>query len=281
MRRRRTLASPVVFEGPGLHRGEPSHVVVSPHEGRGWLLSLRGEEVAVERLAMRGDERGTTLLFPHGGRVQTVEHLLAALRGLDIDDVHIAFDGPEAPVLDGGSALFARRLMEEGIVERETLVEPYVVPFPLVVQSPSGERLVAALPGRGFRLTYVIDYENPLIGTSRFSLVMTPPAFMAQIAPARTFCLEEDLEGLRERGLARGGTLENAVVVGEGAILNEDGLRYDDEFVRHKILDFLGDLALLGRPLEGHFLAIAAGHDLHQALVERIRPFILQGRTDS
>ena len=279
MRRRRTLAGPVVFDGVGLHRGEPGRLVVSPREGRGYLLARQGEEALVERLATRGDERGTTLVFPGGARVQTVEHLLAALRGLDIDDVRLSFEGPEPPVLDGGSALFAGRLMEAGIVEKEEAADVYSVPLPLVVRW--GDRLAAALPGRGFHVTYVIDYENPLIGTRRLSRAVTPSAFVERIAPARTFCLERDLENLRSRGLARGGTLENAVVVGEGRILNPGGLLYDDEFVRHKILDLVGDLALLGRPLEGHFLAIAAGHDLHQALVERLRPFIAQGRVDS
>ncbi len=279
MRKRRTLAGPVVFEGVGLHRGLPSRLVVRPSACRGYLLVREGEESPVERLTPSGDERGTTLDFPGGGRVQTVEHLLAALRGLDIDDVRLEFDSLEPPVLDGGSALFARHLMDIGIVEKEDPADFYSVAFPVAVES--GDRLVAAFPSREFRLTYVIDYENPLIGTQRFSLAMTPPAFVAQVAPARTFCLARDLEAIRARGLAQGGDLENAVVVGETSLLNAGGLRYRDEFVRHKVLDFLGDLALLGRPLKGHFLAVAAGHDLHQALVERIRPFILQGRVDS
>ncbi|MBL3593282.1 MAG: UDP-3-O-[3-hydroxymyristoyl] N-acetylglucosamine deacetylase [Synergistaceae bacterium] len=278
MRRRRTLAGPVSFEGVGLHYGQPARVVVSPYEGQGYLFVCGDERSPVEGLQLESGERGTALVFPGGGRVQTVEHLCAALRGLELDDVIVTFDGPEPPVLDGGAVLYGRRLMEIGIVEKDAACEACSVTVPIIIES--GDRLVAALPAENFRLSYVIDYDHPLIGTRRLSLAMTPAAFMAQIAPARTFCLERDLEAIKARGLAQGGTLENAVVVGDKGVLNPDGLRYDDEYVRHKILDFLGDLALLGRPLRGHFLAIAAGHDLHQALVERIRPFVLKGRID-
>jgi len=200
--------------------------------------------------------------------VSTIEHLMAALVALLVDDVRVELDGPEVPILDGSSKPFVDAILTAGRIElacpREylTLVRPIVVAL--------DDKRIAAYPAREYRVTYAIEFDHPALGYQELSARLWGGTdFADKLAPARTFTFERDVAALRERGLALGGSLDNAVVLGERGILNPD-LRFPDEFVRHKMLDLTGDLSLLGRPLRAHVVAYRAGHDLHAQLARRI-----------
>jgi UDP-3-O-[3-hydroxymyristoyl] N-acetylglucosamine deacetylase len=205
-----------------------------------------------------------------GATVSTIEHLLAAAYALQVDDLRIELDGPEVPIMDGSSRPFVDLILEAGRVplpvvrQYVTLVKP--------VQVSQEDKRIAAYPSPEYRVTYAIDFEHPLLGYQELSASLwQEQAFVEKVAPARTFTLERDVELLRRKGLARGGSLDNAVVLGEDGILNPGReLRFPDEFVRHKMLDLTGDLALLGHPLRAHVVAYRAGHDLHARLARRI-----------
>jgi UDP-3-O-[3-hydroxymyristoyl] N-acetylglucosamine deacetylase len=226
---------------------------------RNHTIPVRKEFLAASRLC--------TSLARDGAQVGTVEHVLAALTGVDVDNARIEVDGPEVPILDGSAEPFARRLLETGLVRQDRPRDFLTILRPVEVQE--GDRRLAVFPSNEFRATYAIRFEHPAIGYQERALRVSPRVFLDEIAPARTFCLYRDVEEMRRQGLALGGDASNAVVVGDDGILTGE-LRYPDEFVRHKILDLLGDLTLLGHPLRGHVVAYKAGHSLHAALVERI-----------
>lgn len=274
----RTLSRSVEWRGVGLHTGEEATVKALPSEGPGYGLLDRGEVVPLHVCGLRGDGRGSVLTLPSGRQVHTVEHLLAALRGMGVDDVLLEVEGPEIPILDGSSLPFAREIRNAGIETRPGMPRVLNVCTPVGVDVPGGGRCGFVFPSEEFRLEYVVDYPGTPIGTQLLNVVLTPDLFMKEIAPARTFCLESEVKELKKRSLARGGSLDNAIVVGEEGPLNPEGLRFPDEYVRHKILDLIGDLALLNCALTGHFVALRAGHHLHQALVHRLRRFVPQGR---
>lgn len=209
-----------------------------------------------------------TTIGAGGLQIQTVEHLLAAVRGLGIDNLLIELDGPELPAVDGSAAPFVSLLYAAGREAQIAVRRP-----PLRVAEPirvgDEHRWIQVLPAAEFRISYTLDHQHPAVGVQAASFVPTEPVFVEQLAPARTYGFLKDLEILRQQGLALGGSLANAVVVGQERILN-DALRFQDEFVRHKILDVIGDLALVGRPLLGHVVARNAGHALNHLLVREI-----------
>jgi UDP-3-O-[3-hydroxymyristoyl] N-acetylglucosamine deacetylase len=209
----------------------------------------------------------STNLARQGIRVGTVEHLLAALTGLGIDNLRVELDGPEVPIADGSAAPFVAALQAAEFLPQRTQRRFLTILRPIVVTE--GDKRIAVFPSNGPRATYAIDFPDTVIGYQEKEIRLSPRTFADEIAPARTFCLHRDVESMREQGYARGGSLENAVVVGDDGIL-AGTLRFGDEFVRHKILDLLGDLALLGHPLRGHVVAFKGGHRLHGALVDRI-----------
>jgi UDP-3-O-[3-hydroxymyristoyl] N-acetylglucosamine deacetylase len=209
----------------------------------------------------------STNLARNGVRVGTVEHLLAAIAGLNIDNVRVELDGPEVPIVDGSAAPFVSALLEAESLPQKAPRRYLTVLRPIVVAE--GDKRIAVFPSNDSRTTYAIDFPNTLIGYQEKEVPMSARYFAEEIAPARTFCLYRDVEAMVEQGYVRGGSLENAVVVGDDGIL-AGSLRFQDEFVRHKILDLMGDLALLGHPLRGHVVAFKGGHRLHGALVDRI-----------
>ncbi len=200
--------------------------------------------------------------------INTVEHVLAAASGLGVDNLVVEVAGEEVPIMDGSAAPFVYLLHEAGLRRQQAprkfikLVEP--------LRIDEDDKFIAIYPAERLKVSYTIDFDHPLIGVQRETFVITPRAFTEQVAPARTFGFLRDVESMRSLGLALGGSIENAVVVGENSILNPQ-LRFPDEFVRHKILDVIGDLTLLGRPLLGYVVAYRAGHSLHAALVNKIR----------
>lgn len=271
-----TLARPVTCEGVGLHHGEPVRVRLRPHRRGGITfrrtdlerqLAMAGQRARVEIPAsLDGVSRvdhATTLSAdtPAGlASVGTVEHLIAALRGMDIDSCLVEVDGPEVPILDGSSAPWIELLRSAGrqalprTNRRLRILKPKTVTL--------GGASITCYPSDSFRVSCSIDFAHPAIGKQEISLDITPESFEGELAAARTFGFLREVEALRAAGLARGGTMENAVVLGDDAVLNGP-LRFADEFVRHKALDFIGDLALAGMPLMGHFVARRAGHRLH------------------
>jgi UDP-3-O-[3-hydroxymyristoyl] N-acetylglucosamine deacetylase len=224
-------------------------------------IAARAENVVDSELA--------TTLGTAEARVQTVEHLLAALFGSGIDNARVELDGPELPIMDGSAQPFMALIREAGVRLQDEPRSFIVVKRPVTVSE--GDRKVTLAPGRGLHIDCTIDFKHPLISDQSVSFsVGDGAAFEREVSTARTFGFLRDVERLKRAGLARGGSLSNAIVVDEFSILNPEGLRFPDEFVRHKVLDALGDLALLGRPVVGHLTCYKSGHSLHHALVKRL-----------
>ena len=271
MLRRQTLAAETCLEGIGLHTGKPVRLRMVPAEAGCGIVFVRTDEGGAEipaTLEHAGPSFYATVLERDGVRVSTIEHLLAALYALQVDDLRIELDAPEPPILDGSSKPFVDAILATGRVELEAEREYVTLSRPVVVKD--ADKRIAAYPAAEYRVTYAIDFDHPMIGYQELSVSLWHEGdFAAKLAPARTFTFDSEVERLRESGLALGGSLDNAVVIGEKEILNA-GLRFKDEFVRHKMLDLTGDLALLGRPLKAHVVAYRAGHDLHARLARRI-----------
>ena len=243
-----------------------------PAEPRSGIVFVRTDAGGIEipaTLEYAGPSFYATVIERSRITVSTIEHLMAALYALLIDDLRIELDGPEVPILDGSSRPFVECLLAAGRVELDVPREYMTLIRPVIVSHE--EKRIAAYPSREYRVTYAIDFDHPMLGYQELSASLWGggSAFADKLAPARTFTFESEVRKLRDSGLARGGSLENAVVVGEQGLLNP-GLRFPDEFVRHKMLDLTGDLSLLGRPLRAHVVAYRAGHDLHARLARRI-----------
>ncbi|MDD2207570.1 MAG: UDP-3-O-acyl-N-acetylglucosamine deacetylase [Aminobacterium sp.] len=267
-----TVKNPVRFEGVGLHSGKPCSVEINPlYVSRGIVFEIENRSYSLDEAELRGSGRGTELVFSDGAIVRTVEHLMAALYTRNIGQAVIRISGPEMPVLDGSSLAFSKKLKEVGVVETDCETVPFCPWVPIVETDNSKKKILCAFPSDSLSITYAIEYENPVIGTEIYDFRVTSEGFLEEIAPCRTFALEEEMDALRERGLARGGNLENAILVTPHEALNQKGLYFSNEFVRHKILDIIGDLALLGRPLHAHIVAIRTGHDMHLRLVRRLK----------
>jgi UDP-3-O-[3-hydroxymyristoyl] N-acetylglucosamine deacetylase len=266
---RRTLRREVACTGIGLHSGRPVRQRLAPAPAEHGIRFVR-TDIGVEipaTLAHIGSQDHATTLSLDGVSIGTVEHLLAAFTGLGIDDVRVEVDGPEVPVLDGSAAPFVILLHEAGL--RPLAVPRLHLRVKDVVEVVHGAKSARLVPSDHFEVSYAIGFDHPLLRHQALSLRVTPRSFTDQLAPARTFGFLREVEMLRKSGLALGGSLENAVVIGETGVLNNK-LRFEDEFVRHKILDAVGDLALLGHPLMGRLEATKAGHALHAAVARKL-----------
>jgi UDP-3-O-[3-hydroxymyristoyl] N-acetylglucosamine deacetylase len=212
-----------------------------------------------------GDTTYATTLQDGATRIRTVEHLLAALAGLSIDNAYVELDGPEVPIMDGSAWPFIEAVREAGITVQGSARRYLKIIKPVTVHD--GDKSATLLPSPVSRITYRIDFDHPAISDQSFSMDVEPSTFTEELAGARTFGFMRDVEMLQKAGLARGGSLENAVVMDDEHILNEEGLRYHNEFVRHKMLDAVGDLSLVGMPIIGHLVADKSGHWLNHRLV--------------
>ena len=265
--RQHTIRKPVGIEGIGLHSGKVARVTLSPappDAGVAFKVRSTGERIAARPESVVNSHYATTV-GANGTRIQTVEHLMAAVAGIDNLDIEV--DGPEIPALDGSAKPFVALLALAGLAQQSARRRPLALPCPLRVGS-SG-RWMQIVPSETFRISYTLDNDHPAIGTQVLSWAPTERSFVEEFAPARTYGFLKDLGLMRKNGLARGGSLDNAIVLGNRGALN--GLRYRDEFVRHKILDLIGDLALLGRPLRAHVIARNGGHALNIELVLAIQ----------
>jgi UDP-3-O-[3-hydroxymyristoyl] N-acetylglucosamine deacetylase len=266
---RRTLRREVACTGIGLHSGRPVRLRLLPAPAEHGVRFTRtdvGVEIPATLAHIGGQDHATTLRCS-GVSIGTVEHLLAALAGLGVDDARVEVDGPEVPVLDGSAAPFVILLHEAGL---RPLAAPRLhLKVKKLVEVVHGAKSVRLCPADHFEIGYSIGFDHPLLRHQALSLRLTPRSFTESIAPARTFGFLREVETMRKSGLALGGSLENAVVIGETGVLNNK-LRFEDEFVRHKILDAVGDLALLGHPLLGRLDATRAGHALHAAVARKL-----------
>jgi UDP-3-O-[3-hydroxymyristoyl] N-acetylglucosamine deacetylase len=266
---RRTLRREVACTGIGLHSGRPVRLRLRPAPAEHGIRFLR-TDVSVEipaSLAHIGGQDHATTLQRDGVSIGTVEHLLAALLGLGVDDALVEVDGPEVPVLDGSAAPFVILLHEAGL--RPLATPRLYLKVRRAVEVVHGTKAARLVPAEHFEIRYAIGFDHPLLRHQSVAVRLTPRSFTDQVAPARTFGFLREVELLRKNGLALGGSLENAVVIGETGVLNNK-LRFDDEFVRHKVLDAVGDLALLGHPLLGRLEATKAGHALHAAVARKL-----------
>ena len=271
MSHRTTLESAAVCAGIGLHTGARVRMVMKPAPvGAGIVfertdLDLEDTRVPARREFVRSTDLGTTLVNEAGASVATVEHLMAALAGLGIDDILIELDGPEAPAMDGSSAPFVALIEHAGLKTSPAPRRGIKVLKPVSVED--GARRAMFLPSLKPAIDVEIDFDDPAIGRQHFAFEVSREAFAGAVAPARTFGFRRDLTALLKAGLARGGSMENAVVLDEGKVANPEGLRFADEFVRHKALDALGDLYLAGAPILGLYRAVRPGHGLNAQAV--------------
>jgi UDP-3-O-[3-hydroxymyristoyl] N-acetylglucosamine deacetylase len=262
--RRRTIGREIHIQGVGLHKGGPAAVSIRPGSA-GIVFVKQGERIPASPENVV-DTRLNTTLGKRGVTVSTVEHLMSSLWGLSVTDCEIEIHGEEIPVLDGSALPFYIHILGVGLEDLPGEVLPMHIHD--LIRIEEGDSFVEASPG-SFSVTYEIEFPSSAIGRQRYSY--DGLNYDIEIAPARTFGLLSDVEKMRSAGLALGGSLENAVVVDGAKVLNPEGLRFPDEFVRHKILDILGDLWTLGAPLEAGVRAYKASHRLHIALAKKIR----------
>ncbi len=267
-----TIARPTAISGIGLHTGQRINMTLRPAEAGVGIIFHRkmdGHTVSIKATSANVvDTRMATVLGKGDVRVSTVEHLLAALSAYGVDNLNIDIDGPEVPIMDGSAAPFASILEEAGLHRHPQSRKFLAIRQPVSVID--GEKRISIIPSRFFRITFDIAFQHPCIALQQRSVKVTSAGFRRDLAPARTFGFLRDVEMLKAAGLARGGSLENAIVVDDERILNPEGLRFQDEFVRHKILDAIGDLSLIGYPILGHVRAFKAGHDVNHQLVQKV-----------
>lgn len=274
-----TVAGPAVCRGVGVHSGLPVRLVVRPAPVDAGVVFVRldvtdrDNRVRVSPAAVVDTRLHTVLGDPEGVTVSTVEHVLAALAGLGVDNAVVELDGPESPIMDGSALPFVRALDRAGLRAQAAPRRHIEILEPIVVEH--GDKRAALLPGEGFALDVEIAFASAAVGRQRWAGVLDEAAFRRYLAPARTFGFVEEVEALRAMGLARGAGLHNAVAIDGDRVLNPEGLRFHDECVRHKALDAVGDLYVLGAPILGRYEARYPGHALNnalaRALVERPR----------
>jgi len=271
MRLQQTLARTISVAGVGLHSGRQVRATLRPAPAGRGIVFVRTDVAAV--IPAVAEEAGrldyATSLGERGREVGTIEHLLSAAVGLGLDNMTVEVDGPEVPILDGSSAPWVEEILSAGLVSLGSAARPFAVTKTLSVHGPDG-KWIEIRPAKELRVSYSIDFPHPAVGRQSISLVLSPETYAEHLAPARTFGFLAEYDYLKAKGLAQGASPENCIVIGESAVLN-GGLRFPDEFVRHKMLDLVGDLALVGRPVVGHVVAHRAGHALHTALAREIR----------
>jgi UDP-3-O-[3-hydroxymyristoyl] N-acetylglucosamine deacetylase len=266
-----TVRRPVEAQGVGLHSGVPVRIRILPAPISTGIVFVRTD---LDRFEIPASWRNVarvsyaTSLMHQGVLISTTEHLLSTFYSMGVDNAYIEIDNLEVPILDGSGAPFVRMLEEAGLKTYRRLRRYMRIRRPVTVEDRG--RRISLLPADSFLLTCQVLYPHPLVGEQSLDIEVSPEHYASEIAPARTFGFEADLDQMRNMGLIRGASLENAVCFDSHTVLNPEGLRFPDECCRHKALDLIGDLALIGKPLLGHVIAERAGHAMHVALVNRI-----------
>ncbi|NEX94624.1 UDP-3-O-acyl-N-acetylglucosamine deacetylase [Caulobacter sp. 17J65-9] len=269
-----TLAAPAICAGVGVHTGVRVRLSIRPAPSGTGIVFVRTDiKDRDNRIRVSGDavvktQLGTVIANAAGATVSTIEHLMAALAALGVDNAVVELDGPEVPIMDGSALPFVQLLDRAGFRRQEGPQRYIEVLEPITVQE--GDKYAALLPCEQFEVFFEIEFASAVIGRQAVDLVLTEDSFREELAAARTFGFAHEVEALRQMGLARGGSLENAVVIDGERILNPEGLRFVDEFVRHKALDAIGDLYVLGMPLLARFEGRKAGHAMNNALVRAL-----------
>jgi len=271
MLKQRTLKTLIRARGVGLHTGQQVNIALRPAQPDTGITFSRVDLAPPVDIPARADLVGETrlssCLVHQGAKVYTVEHLMSALAGLGVDNAYVDIDGPEVPIMDGSAAPFALLLQQAGLVEQAA--PKRFLRVKRAVEVREGDKWARLEPYEGLRLSFSIVFNHPVIDKTRQAVTVdfAETSYLREIARARTFGFMHDVERLREDGLALGGGFDNALVLDEYRLLNADGLRFADEFIRHKVLDAIGDLYLLGRPLLGAFSAHKSGHALNNSLL--------------
>lgn len=266
-----TLASPAAFSGVGLHTGQLVRVTLRPAAPGAGIVYVRTDitdrdnRVALSGRAVVQTQLGTVIGNDAGVTVSTIEHLMAALCALGIDNLVVELDGPEIPIMDGSAEPFVQILDRAGRRTQDSPRQYIEILAPIEVVQ--GDRRARLTPADGFEVAFEIAFDSAVIGRQRVDFVMDETAFRRELANCRTFGFLHEVEALRQIGLARGGSMENAIVIDNGRVLNPEGLRRRDEFVRHKALDAIGDLYVLGAPILGRFEGVLAGHGINNTVV--------------
>jgi UDP-3-O-[3-hydroxymyristoyl] N-acetylglucosamine deacetylase len=267
----KTLAEQVVCRGIGVHSGKETIVIVKPAKVNHGIIFRRVDLPgmcdiqALFKLVV--DTSLATVIGTNGAIVSTVEHLMGAFAGMGIDNALVEINDYEVPVMDGSAKEFASSFEKAGIIEQEAPKQFFVVKEP--IQLLEDDKFVVVYPEKSRKITCIVDFDHPLIGEQEFEFDLDIDDFQEQVSCARTFGFIRDIEYLKKFGLGKGGSLENAIIIDNDKILNKDGLRYEDEFVRHKLLDSLGDFSLLGMPIMGHIKTYKSGHALNHLFVKK------------
>jgi UDP-3-O-[3-hydroxymyristoyl] N-acetylglucosamine deacetylase len=264
--RRKTIARELTYEGIGLHKGEMIKIKLLPVTEKTGIIFKRvdleeGKNNVIMNFKNTFDlTRGTNLKNEFDAKIHTIEHFLSVLAIFNITDLIVEIDGNELPIGDGSAKIFGELIGDIGTKDLDEDVEELIIKEPIYLSV--GDKHIVALPYDGYKITYTIRFEHTFLKSQMLEIDLDVETYMKEIAPARTFGFDFEVEYLRKNNLALGGTLENAIVINKNGVDNPDGLRFEDEFVRHKILDIIGDLKIINRPIKGHIIAVKAGHAL-------------------
>ena len=268
----KTIAKDVGIEGIGIHSGKEVKVTLKPSLAGSGINFIRTDlknhpviPAHVSKIMLRPRR---TSIGKNGIEIHTIEHLMAALAGLGIDNLIVELNSDELPGLDGSSLGFVKAIKKAGIIEQETPKKYFYIREPSWIIKNDASIII--LPSDEFRVSYTLNYNHPLLKAQYISLVLGEETFEKELASSRTFCLEKEVEALKKQGLGKGANFKNTLVVGDKGVINNK-LRFEDEFVRHKVCDVIGDFYLLGRPLKGHIIAVKSGHPLNIKLLQRIQ----------
>jgi len=271
IRFQRTIKISIACAGIGLHTGKPVKMILKPAPAGTGVVFIRTDLENAEIKAIAANTISTsyaTTLSQNGVSVKTVEHLLATFASLNIDNVYVEIDTEEVPIMDGSARPFVRLIADAGIQSQEILQPVLKVIKPIFVRE--GNKQLAIWPAETASISYFIDFNHPMLKEQSLQYQPSEEAFLREVSDARTFGFMSDVKALQANGLAKGASLNNAVALGNDSVLNEDGLRYQDEFVRHKILDLIGDLSLVGMSIVGHIVAHKSGHGLNAQMVSKL-----------
>lgn len=274
MIKQRTLKNVIRATGVGLHSGEMVYLTLRPAAPNTGIIFRRVDLDPVVEIHAKAENVGetalSTTLVEHGQKVSTVEHLLSAFAGLGIDNAYIDLNAPEVPIMDGSAGPFVFLVQSAGIEEQNVAKQFIRIKKPVILED--GDKWAKFEPFDGFKVSFTIDFEHPAFSgrPQQVDVDFSSTSFVREVSRARTFGFMKDIEKLRENNLALGGSMDNAIVVDDYRVLNEDGLRYEDEFVRHKVLDAIGDLYLLGHSLIGAFSGHKSGHEVNNKLLRKL-----------
>ena len=277
--KRKTIKNQISFNGIGLHKGEKIEINLKPVRDNSGItfkrIDLSGDnEILVCPENLFELERGTNIQNSSGAKVYTIEHMMSALHMLGITDLLIEIEGNELPIMDGSSIIFVDRIMEASIEELEKEVEPIIIKEPVYFSEEKDGKHIIALPYDGFKVSYTIDFNHTFLKAQYYEIELNTENYISEIARARTFCFDYEIEYMQKHNWALGGSLENAIVIKKDGVINPEGLRYETEFVRHKILDLIGDIYVLNRPIKAHLIAIKAGHFINSNLSKKLKEII-------